>query len=523
MTSDSTRIEREHLPPRGAERAQRRELARALGDRDRERVRDHEAADEERDAAEREQERLQEADEARRVRRRPRSPARRRSAPACRAAGSPRSAAVSCSGDDAGYGLGADLVELAALVEQRCAVGRSKPASVAPPRLDAPRTSRGRRSASAAPARSPRRRSCRPTSRSFLSAVALSTTTRPPLGQSPSTSESVLNSGRAGSTLKPRCGAPPNAITLPSLTRFAMPPTPPTASLDVGELRTSGSSDSSNGGAAAGRPSDEVERGLPRDRGVGAAVDLGEDAVEGALDRVGEDVRAGDHRDAEHDRDRRQRRPQLAPEQARECDAHHERMPPLSPVTRCGSSWRGSPPARSAPSSSAIRPSARKRMRSAIAAAAASWVTITVVWPYSSVAERSSARISCPVVRVEVAGGLVGEHDRRPGDERARDRDALLLAARELGRPVAAAVGEADALDQVIEEGLVGLLARDRERQQHVLLGGEHRQQVEELEDEADVLAPQQRHLVVGERADVVAGDLDACRRSAGRARRGCA
>ena len=35
--------------------------------------------------------------------------------------------------------------------------------------------------------------------------------------------------------------------------------------------------------------------------------------------------------------------------------------------------------------------------------------------------------------RVEVAGGLVGEHDVRLGDERSGDRDALLLAAGELG------------------------------------------------------------------------------------------
>ena len=37
---------------------------------------------------------------------------------------------------------------------------------------------------------------------------------------------------------------------------------------------------------------------------------------------------------------------------------------------------------------------------------------------------------------VEVAGGFVGEHKRRPIGERAGDRDALLLAARELGRAV---------------------------------------------------------------------------------------
>ena len=46
---------------------------------------------------------------------------------------------------------------------------------------------------------------------------------------------------------------------------------------------------------------------------------------------------------------------------------------------------------------------------------------------------------------VEVAGGLVGEEERRPVDQRAGDGDALLLAAGELGRAVVEAVAEADA------------------------------------------------------------------------------
>ena len=57
--ADHERLEQhgaEHLPPRGAERPQRRELARPLRDRDRERVEDHERADEERDPGEGEQE-----------------------------------------------------------------------------------------------------------------------------------------------------------------------------------------------------------------------------------------------------------------------------------------------------------------------------------------------------------------------------------------------------------------------------------------------------------------------------------
>src|SRR5262245_28340458 len=50
-------------------------------------------------------------------------------------------------------------------------------------------------------------------------------------------------------------------------------------------------------------------------------------------------------------------------------------------------------------------------------------------------------------VGVEVAGRLVGEDDRRPGQDSAGDRDALALAARELGRGMTEAVREADALE----------------------------------------------------------------------------
>ena len=59
--------------------------------------------------------------------------------------------------------------------------------------------------------------------------------------------------------------------------------------------------------------------------------------------------------------------------------------------------------------------------------------------------------------------------------------------------------------DQLVEPLPVGLAAGDRERQDQVLLGGEHRQQVEELEDEAELVAAQ-----LGQRAVVEPGDLDA-------------
>ena len=53
---------------------------------------------------------------------------------------------------------------------------------------------------------------------------------------------------------------------------------------------------------------------------------------------------------------------------------------------------------------------------------------------------------------VERAGRLVGEHDLGPGDQRAGDGDALLLAAGELGGPVAQAVGEPDAVDDLAHQ-----------------------------------------------------------------------
>ena len=58
---------------------------------------------------------------------------------------------------------------------------------------------------------------------------------------------------------------------------------------------------------------------------------------------------------------------------------------------------------------------------------------------------------------VERRGRLVEEHQLRPHGKRAGDRDALLLAARELDRVGVALVGEPDALEQ--RQRLVGRLA----------------------------------------------------------------
>src|SRR5207244_7690011 len=116
-----------------------------------------------------------------------------------------------------------------------------------------------------------------------------------------------------------------------------------------------------------------VERGIAADHDVGVLVGLRDDRVEGAVHGVREDERAADHRDAEDDRKRAQRRAQLSSRQSLQCDLDHlAAMSSRTEMTSCASER---------PSSFTIRQSSRKRIRYAIGAARASWVTITVVCP----------------------------------------------------------------------------------------------------------------------------------------------
>src|SRR5262249_14929356 len=79
--------------------------------------------------------------------------------------------------------------------------------------------------------------------------------------------------------------------------------------------------------------------------------------------------------------------------------------------------------------------------------------------------------------------------------ERARDRHALLLAARQLAGSMPNAVTEADGL-QDLRRAILGLALRhslDERRHRDVLEGRELGQQVMELEDEADGLVAERR------------------------------
>src|SRR5450755_4659492 len=96
---------------------------------------------------------------------------------------------------------------------------------------------------------------------------------------------------------------------------------------------------------------------------------------------------------------------------------------------------------------------------------------------------------------VEVSGGLVGEEDQRPVDERSRDRHPLLLTAGELTGEVVRLLREPDEV-----EDLGNLRAHDVARpsdhlegERDVLVHGLVREQLEVLEHAADV-ATQLRH-----------------------------
>ena len=94
---------------------------------------------------------------------------------------------------------------------------------------------------------------------------------------------------------------------------------------------------------------------------------------------------------------------------------------------------------------------------------------------------------------IEVAGRLVAEQQPRLPDERARNRHALLLAARQLRRAMIDAIGEADLLDQRLRargrrhSAFVAARPVHQRRHEHVLEHRALRQQAVILEDEPDL------------------------------------
>ena len=103
---------------------------------------------------------------------------------------------------------------------------------------------------------------------------------------------------------------------------------------------------------------------------------------------------------------------------------------------------------------------------------------------------------------VEIAGRLVGEHQQRAVGERAGDRDALLLAARQLARPVVRRWARPSWPSRsAARSSRLGLLGAVDELRQHDILDRvEIGQQMVELVDEAERVAAQRGAAVVVER-----------------------
>ena len=111
---------------------------------------------------------------------------------------------------------------------------------------------------------------------------------------------------------------------------------------------------------------------------------------------------------------------------------------------------------------------------------------------------------------VDVAGRLVGQQQLGANDQRAGDRRALLLAARQHRRQRVHLVAEADPAQKLDHLGAIARLvaAHHAQRQGDVLVGRQVVEQAEVLEHDADP-PPQRGDLVLAERRRILAEDVD--------------
>ena len=101
---------------------------------------------------------------------------------------------------------------------------------------------------------------------------------------------------------------------------------------------------------------------------------------------------------------------------------------------------------------------------------------------------------------VEIAGRLVGDQDRRVRRQRARERHPLLLAARQLGRIMVAALAQADG-GKLARGALLRVLdAGELERHRDVLQRRHGGDEMERLEHDADIAAAEARQRVLAQR-----------------------
>ncbi len=114
--------------------------------------------------------------------------------------------------------------------------------------------------------------------------------------------------------------------------------------------------------------------------------------------------------------------------------------------------------------------------------------------------------------RIEVARRLVGHQQRRVVGQSAGDGRALLLTAGDLAGQLVSLVGQPDGIEQGHRPRLPFTprqLLDQVHRQHDVLDQAERRQQLKELEDDAQMFATPDGQLVFGHRMHRLAGDDD--------------
>src|SRR5581483_3860449 len=115
-----------------------------------------------------------------------------------------------------------------------------------------------------------------------------------------------------------------------------------------------------------------------------------------------------------------------------------------------------------------------------------------------------------PVGAIKIAGRLVSQQNGRPHHKRARQGHTLLLASGKLNGVVVPAFQQADTLQQIQRPGRLGrAVAHKLHWQQHILLGGEGRNEMVGLENKSDLAPAHERQLILGKIRDLLAIQLD--------------
>ena len=139
-----------------------------------------------------------------------------------------------------------------------------------------------------------------------------------------------------------------------------------------------------------------------------------------------------------------------------------------------------------------MRPACKVTRRSSVAASRVLCVTIRKPQPLRATRSRAKRQHLVGGVLVEIAGRLVGEQQQRLWRQRAADRDALLLPAGQLLRIAPREIAEPEPLHQFAVPGRIVPPGEARLEFQ-IVLDRQARDQIELLEHEAQLIAPQRR------------------------------